>query len=1024
MKSPKSFLLSSLVLFLFFSASLSIRAKAGNISGGWGNSVLNNSDYGWLYSPWSRGQFFSDKNVGFSSGEPVWKEGKSGNYTYKYVVGDPLQTRIYRLKNGLTVMLSPNKKEPRIAVRIAVRAGSNTDPKEHTGLAHYLEHMLFKGTDRFGTLDWQKEKPLLDQIDALYEQYNSTKDEARRKEIYKEIDRVSGEASKFSIANEYDKMMAAMGAQGTNAHTWVEETVYEEDIPSNAVDKFLSVQQERFRNPILRIFHTELEAVYEEKNRSLDNDGWKIQEAMHALLWPTHNYGQQTTIGTIEHLKNPSLKAIRDYYYTYYVPNNMAVVMAGDFNPDQLIAKIDAAFSYMKPKTVPQYAPQPEQPIKGPVVQEIVGPSAETMRIAYRTGKEGTREATLLTLVSSILSNGKAGLMDLNLNKQQKVLIAGAANRQYKDYGMFFLYANPKQGQPLEEVKDLLLAQIQQLKSGEFEESLIQSIVSNYKLYQLQSLDANNARVEELTDCYIKNEGKGWLAQVARLEEMAKVSKKELVEFANRFFQSNNYVVIYKRKGVDEQVVKVEKPAITPVETNAGKQSDFVKAINNAPIQPIQPRWINFAEQVKPLKVGIATLYPIKNEENDLFRLYYRFNMGSWNEKKLSLALQYLQFLGTKDKSSEEITRRFYQLAASFNTNAGSEELTLSISGLQEHFMESIKLFEDLIKNCEANEEALTQLKNRTLKSRANQKLNKSALLSGLMQYATYGADNPFNYQLSDDELQAITAQELVTILHQLFQFEHQILYYGPLAATELSSALKSIHQIPADWKPYPAKKEFKRRETASAEVYFAHYDMVQAELMWGRNLGNYNQEKESVVRLFNNYFGGGMGSIVFQTIRESKALAYSTYAFVNMPSKKEDQFTFSGYVGSQADKLPEAIQAMNELLEKLPASPEGFEAARASLIKDMETQRIEKDEILFEYFRLLKKGLTVDVREQQYKELKNISWKDVETYHQETLKNKPFHYAVIGHENNIKPSDLEKYGKVVVLNPTQIFGY
>jgi predicted Zn-dependent peptidase len=194
-----------------------------------------------------------------------WKSANSSGFTYKYVSNDPMKARFYQLKNGLTVILSENHKEPRIQALIPTRAGSNTDPKDHTGLAHYLEHMLFKGTDKYGSLDWSKEKPLLDKIDALYEQYNKTTDAAKRKEIYKEIDKTSGEAAKYAIANEYDKMMAAMGGQGTNAFTSYEQTVYTEDIPTNAIDRFLALQAERFRNPILRIFHTELEAVYEEK---------------------------------------------------------------------------------------------------------------------------------------------------------------------------------------------------------------------------------------------------------------------------------------------------------------------------------------------------------------------------------------------------------------------------------------------------------------------------------------------------------------------------------------------------------------------------------------------------------------------------------------------------------------------------------------------------------------------------------------------------------------------------------------
>lgn len=302
-----------------------------------------------------------------------WKEAKSGNYTYKYVTNDPTNTRFYTLKNGLTVILSPTPKDPRIQAFVAIKAGSKTDPATNTGLAHYLEHMLFKGTDQYGTLDWSKEKPQLDKIDALYEEYNKTKDETKRKAIYAKIDSVSGVAAKFAIANEYDKMMSEMGAQGTNAWTSFEETVYTDDVPSSSLDKYLAVQSERFRNPILRIFHTELEAVYEEKNRSLDSDGSKVFETLFADLFKNHNYGKQTTIGTIEHLKNPSLVEIRKYFNTYYVPNNMGVILSGDFNPDEVIGKVDKAFSYMQPKSVPKYTFQQEQPITKPIIEEIVG---------------------------------------------------------------------------------------------------------------------------------------------------------------------------------------------------------------------------------------------------------------------------------------------------------------------------------------------------------------------------------------------------------------------------------------------------------------------------------------------------------------------------------------------------------------------------------------------------------------------------------------------------------------------------
>lgn len=958
-----------------------------------------------------------------------WKQATAAGYTYNYVTNDPMNARFYTLKNGLTVILSPNKKEPRISVRIPVRTGSNNDPKEHTGLAHYLEHLLFKGTDKFGSLDWAKEKPLLDKIEELYEQYNSTKDEAKRKEIYKEIDQVSGEAAKYAIANEYDKMMAAIGSQNTNAHTWVEETVYEEDIPANAIDKFLTIQAERFRNPIFRIFHTELEAVYEEKNRSLDNDARKIQDALHYLIFPTHNYGQQSTIGTIEHLKNPSLKAIREYYQNFYVSHNMAIIMAGDFNPDEVIKRIDVAFASMRsynkhtPFSAYVYKGSVEQPINGPVVKDIYGPSAETMRIAYRVGPGNSREALLAGLVGSILSNGKAGLFDLNLNKQQKLLGASASTQLYKDYGIFVLSASPKQNQKLEEIKDLLIDQINVLKKGDFDESLIKAIIANYKLEELQALENNTVRSTSLVNGFIKHKGTNWHKEVAELDELSKVTKKEIVDFANQFFTDKNYAVIYKRKGEDKNIVKVEKPPITPVETNAGRTSDFVKDITKTPIPSVQPVWLNFNKDIQKGKAGNADVLYVQNKENSLFRMHYRFNMGNFNNKYLSLALQYLQFLGTDKYSAEDISKQFYNLAASFNSTVTNEEITITIRGLQENFDKAVGLFDELINTCKADTVALEALKGRLLKSRANNKLSKQAIATALGMYALYGHSNPFNYTLTDEEIKSVKAEELVSLLHSLMNYQHTVLYYGPQSFNDFTTNIRQ-YQPTGSWTVIPAAVNFKRVGQKSNQVLFADYDAVQAEVYWIKNLENYNANKESVVNLFNNYFGGGMGSVVFQTIRESKALAYSTFAFVQTPIKKEDPYSFIAYVGTQADKFNEAVNGMNELLNDLPKAEQNFINARKSLIKDLETERITKDAILLTYLQAQKKGQSEDIRKKLYEQYNNLKLDDLYNYHQQTLAKQPYTYAIIASEKRMNMDDLKKYGEVKKLSLTELFGY
>jgi predicted Zn-dependent peptidase len=953
----------------------------------------------------------------------TWKQAGSGGYTYRYVTNDPMQARFYTLPNGLTVILSVNHKEPRISTRIAVRAGSNTDPREHTGLAHYLEHLLFKGTDKFGSLDWAKEKPYLDQIDALYEQYNSTKDTTRRKQIYRKIDSISGIASKYAIANEYDKMMSNIGSQGSNAHTAVEETVYEEDIPSNTIDKFLAIQAERFRDPIFRLFHTELEAVYEEKNRGLDDDNTKMYLAMNYYVFPTHNYGQQTTIGTIEHLKNPSIKAIREYYHKYYVPNNMAIIMAGDLDPDAMIRKIDQSFAYMQAKPVTLYNPAPEKDLTAPIVKDIYGPSAENLRIGYRTPAQNSHDALVLDLLSSILSNGKAGLLDLNLNKQQLVQSSQAGLLQYKDYGIFLLVGTPKQGQTLEQVKDLLMDQIAKVKKGDFDETLVKAIIANGKLSLLEDLEKNSSRAVALMDGFIKHRGTEWDKDVADLDEQARVSKTELIAIANKYL-GNNYVLLYKRKGEDKSIVKVDKPPITPVETNSGKQSEFVKKIIEMPVSPVSPQWMDFNNGIVRSRAGIANVLYVQNTENELFRLYYRFDMGLWNNKLLSLAAQYLQFLGTPGHSAEQVSKDFYNIACNFSVTAGNEVTTVSITGLQENFNKAVTLFEDLLANCQPDTAALSALKGRLFKARANSKLSKNSIMQGLVSYARFGPKNPFNAGLTTDEINNLKAEDLVNILHTLANYKHTIIYYGPQAVDAFASNITSLHKLPAAFTPYSEKATFTYASQQASQVLFANYDMVQSEIVWIRNDGLYDVNKEPVVDLFNNYFGGGMGSVVIQTLRESKALAYATFATYGIPAKKEDPFYVLAYIGSQADKMNEAIKGMNELLNDLPESDKGLELARVSLKKDIETERITKDGIIFYYLAAQQRGLDYDQRKVEYQALDKLTMQDVKQFHQSQLANKSYTYCVVASEKKISEDDLKKVGALKKLSLEEIFGY
>ncbi len=843
----------------------------------------------------------------------------------------------------------------------------------------------------------------------------------KEKPSIKKIDSVSGVAAKYAIANEYDKMMSAMGAQGTNAFTSFEQTVYTDDVPSASLDKYLAVQAERFRNPVLRIFHTELEAVYEEKNRTLDNDGRKVSETLFSNLFQKHNYGLQTTIGTVEHLKNPSLIEIRKYFNKYYVPNNMGIILSGDFNPDEVIAKVDKAFSYMQPKPFDKYTFQPEDAITAPIVKEIVGPDAENLTIGYRLPGNKDKDALLADLVGQILTNGRAGLLDLNLVKKQKLLRASAFTYSLIDYGILYLSAAPTSGQSLEDVKALVLNEIENLKKGNFDDQLITSIINNIKKNKIYETEKYGDRASVLMEAFTSE--LDWRDQVAYVNDLSKIKKEDIVAFANKYF-GDNYVAVLKRKGESPATVKIEKPSITPVETNPDKQSSFVKTINEMPATAAKPVFLDYKKDIQKSKLGKAEVLYVPNKDNDIFRLSYRYKIGSLNDKKQGLASQYIQFLGTDKMTAEEISKAFYKIACSFNVSTGEEYTTVNIEGLQENFENAVKLYEEVVNNVKADEKALAALKARLNKARKDAKANKGAILQGLTSYALYGSENKFNNVLTNEELNTVTAQELVDRIKNLNNYEQTVIYYGPTPVYNVVSQLKTLHQVPANFAVAAPAKTFKQEVSAKNQVLFADYDMVQAETRWIRNTETYNPEKTTMVNVFNNYFGGGMGSLVFQTIRESKALAYSTYGYYVQPQKKDQDYYLLGYVGSQADKFNDATVAMNELLTKMPELPKNLELAKNQVKKDIQTERITQDGIIYNYLNAKNLGLNDDIRKKMYETVDKITMADVKKFHQNYFSGKPYTYAIVASEKRVSMDDMKKLGEVKKLSLEEIFGY
>lgn len=944
-------------------------------------------------------------------------------YAYESVKGDPTQTRIYTLDNGLKVYMSVSKEEPRIQTYIAVRVGGKNDPSETTGLAHYFEHLMFKGTEQFGTQDYAAEKPMLDEIEQLFEVYRKTEDEAERKAIYKRIDSISYEASKLAIPNEYDKLMATIGAQGTNAYTGYDMTVYVENIPSNQVENWLKIEADRFKNVVIRGFHTELETIYEEKNMSLTQDGRKVYEAMNRALFPNHPYGKQTVLGTQEHLKNPSITNVKNYHDQYYVPNNMAICLSGDFDPEQMISLIDQYFGDMQPNPeIPVLEFEPEQPITEPIVEEVWGLDAANVAIGWRLGGAASEDADLANIVGSILYNGQAGLIDLDINQQQKTLSAYGYPSLSADYGYMQLAGRPKQGQSLEEVRDLLLGEVAKLRAGEFDEALIAAAVNNYKLEAMQYLDSNDGRADMYVQSFINRTE--WKDEVEVFDRLSKITKEDVVRFANEKLGEQNYAIIYKRQGKDPNEQKIAKPEITPIVTNRDAQSDFFKAVAASEVKPIEPRFVDFEKDMDRFEAqsGIEVLYK-QNTTTDYFSLEYMFDLGTIVDPALGLAFDYAEYLGTLAKTAEQIQSELYGLACGFNLRASTSRCRITISGLGENMNKAMDIVEDLVANAVADEAILANVKQDMLKSRANAKLNQSSNFSALQSYVIYGEEG-MNARLSNEELMALTSEELLAKVRDLLTKQHTVVYYGPATKDELLASLNEHHNVPEELQPLEIKR-LANVPTPENKVFIAEYDANQIYYIQYSNRGEkFDVANDANLDLYNEYFGGGMSSIVFQEMREARGLAYSARAYMSTPTYADGTYSFTAYIATQNDKMKQAIEAFDEIINTMPESEAAFNVAKESYINQVRTLRYTKASVLYAFINARDMGLDYDRARDVFEKVQTMTLDDVKAVQQQWVKDRNYYYLILGDSKNLDLNYLRTLGPITFLSQEQIFGY
>lgn len=932
---------------------------------------------------------------------------------------DPLAAQIFELDNGLRVYLTENHEEPRFYAEIAVRAGSKHDPADGTGLAHYLEHLLFKGNQNLGSLDYASEKPHLDRIVELYEEHHDETDPERRAAIYAEINAEAQLAAQYSVPNEIDKVYNSMGGTALNAHTWYEETVYKIGLPSNRLEQWAELESDRFIDPVFRLFHTELETVYEEKNRTLDNKDRLIGTAIDEMLYKVHPYGQQPTIGTVEHLKNPSLVYIQNYFDTYYVPNNMAIFMSGAIDIDETIALISEKFSKWEAKPVPEVGPWIEAPLEGAERRTVQYPGEEQVQIAFRTAGNGSPDKEALILVDMILDNRTAGLINLNLNQQQRVAGAGSSPLFLNDAGSQNLYGIPKQDQTLAEVEQLLLDQLEIIKAGDFEEWIIPAIINDFKKNEKAGLEYNQARVTMMRDSFIQ--GTDWDYAVAELDRMSQLTKDDVVAVANKYF-GDDYVAVYRIDGPNE-IPSVEKPQIDPVAIDSSLQSDFAAQILAMDYDDIEPTYVEADRDYRVVEFADGVqLYYAPNPLNDLFSFSINIEVGTEENEKLGLASALMDVAGTTSKTNEELQKEWYQMGTDFRFGSGENTSAIALAGLDEQFEASVALAMDLIKNPSTDDETLEQMKGILLKSRQDQKSSPPAISSALTLYNRYGEESPMLEALTREEIQASTVDELLALPAELLNYKHTLSYTGSMPLEDVVEVLRRQHPIAGELADTPEYRFRRARDISETEIYVVDQQTAQAQVRIEYPDGVYDEDDSVISSIYTNYFGSGMSSVVFQELREARALAYTAGARYAQGSRLNDQNIMLGTIGTQTDKTVDALNAFIDLIDNMPESRERFDTSVESLVNRYRTSKITFREVIGAVRGWERLGLEGDPRRDRYEELQMASMEDLLRFQQEHVKGRPKLISIVGDLSIIEQEELEQFGTVKEIQIDDLF--
>lgn len=923
-----------------------------------------------------------------------------------------LNVETFYLSNGLKVILCENHDQPKIYGSVVVHAGAKNEDPAATGVAHYFEHIMFKGTDRIGTTDWASEKPYLDSISELYDKIQSTPDPEKRHQMQLEVNRLNIAASKYAIPNETDAILQQMGCTGLNAGTSYDYTVYYNTLPSNQLENWMEVYAERFRNPVYRLFQGELEAVYEERNIHANEQMYAFSRNIFTESFGEHPYSRDV-IGLDEHLKNPQPSAMKRFYDKYYVASNMTLLLVGDFDSKEAKALAEKYFSIW-PKGEPVKEPTYTLPTFDKQVVKNVKQTPLKVGLIIMPGvRENDPDKLVLDVMSDIISGGNGRLDELST--EGKLMAAMLMPLSLQDAGANVILYIPKLlGQKHEAAEELIWAALDSVKEGRFSDKLLESIKMNNLISRKHMLESYSGIAELLQSLELSGSSyEEWMKDNERLMQL---TRQDIMKYASKYFDRNHSTIIRSSMGFPDKPETI-KPDWDHLEAqNQGEKTEFAKHIAERPVNEIQPQILDYKKLVQIVPVSKnCKLYASKNPKNDLFSLTINYHYGSFDNHNIDQAMSYFSSIGAADMTPEQFRIEMDCLGGSFSLYSNDDYSYFSISGPEENMEKILELAMLKLKKPRHDPQQLKNLVEALEASKKEAKNDASIWTSALFEYVLYGDSSDYINHATIKEIKKMKGEELVALIDNLFSRDGYVTYVGNTDPKHVAELLKKNNLVRENVTVMPKRYRQPRKFTEGAVYYVSNKKFLKSDIDLYIQGDKFDYEKDrAACSMFNEYMSGSMAGIFFQEIREMRSLAYSTYGNYSYHRFNRTPARYYGFVGTQCDKTNDAIDAMSELMVSFPDRKDKFDNARDYLISVRNSNYITFRSFPYNYRYMLEEEKTDrDNRIEITKEIANLKYDDLKIFHSKYISGRPLVIFISGNAKKIDLKALGKYGKV-----------